>query len=72
MEKKIEILEAALADFHTIAMIYNEFILLWTATMDETLKTTDDIVGWVQKFHKREKLYVIKINTCPETTNGNI
>lgn len=62
MEKKIEILEAASADFHTIAMIYNEFISLGTATMDETLKTTDDILGWVQKFHKREKLYVIKEN----------
>ncbi|BDS13657.1 GNAT family N-acetyltransferase [Aureispira anguillae] len=60
MKNKVEIIEATSADFHAIAMIYNEFIALGTATMDETLKTADDIAGWCQKFHDREKLYVLK------------
>ncbi len=62
MKEKVEILEAILADYQSIAEIYNEFILLGNATMDETLKTADDIAGWTKKFHDREKLYVIKEN----------
>jgi len=60
MEAKIKIVEASSADYQSIAEIYNEFIVLGTATMDETLKTADDIAGWVKKFHNREKLYVLK------------
>jgi len=63
MKAKINILEAVPVDYQLIAEIYNEFISLGTATMDETLKTTDDIAGWVKKFHDREKLYVIKENS---------
>jgi phosphinothricin acetyltransferase len=60
MKEKIEILEAVSADYQVIAEIYNEFISLGTATMDETLKRADDIDEWVKKFHDREKIYVIK------------
>ncbi len=62
MNEEIKIVEAILADYQSIAEIYNEFISLGTATMDETLKTGEDIAGWVKKFHAREKLYVIKEN----------
>lgn len=62
MNEKTEILEATSSDYQRIAEIYNEFIALGTATMDETLKSADDIASWTQKFHDREKLYVIKEN----------
>lgn len=62
MKEKTEILEATSSDFPLIAQIYNESISLGKATMDETLKTADDIAHWVKKFHDREKLYVIKEN----------
>jgi L-amino acid N-acyltransferase YncA len=62
MKAEVNILEATPADYQPIADIYNEFIALGTATMDETLKTADDIAKWVEKFHDREKLYVIKEN----------
>ncbi len=60
MEENIKIQEATTDDFHAIAMIYNEYILLGNATMDETLKKADDIAAWVQKFNSRERLYCIK------------
>jgi len=62
MKERIDILEANSTDYQLIADIYNEFISLGTATMDETLKTADDIAAWVKKFHDREKLYVIQEN----------
>ena len=62
MKAKIEILEATLEDNQRIAEIYNEYIALGTATMDETLKSASDISDWVHKFHDREKLYIIKEN----------
>lgn len=63
MKNRVEIRETAAADFYAIATIYNEFIALGTATMDETIKTADDIANWTKKFHDREKLYVIKENS---------
>ncbi len=62
MVEKIEIQEANSFDYQLIAEIYNEFIALGTSTMDETLKSADDIAEWVKKFHDREALYVIKEN----------
>ena len=62
MTEKIEILEADPTDYQRIAEIYNEFIILGNATMEETLKTAGDIAGWVEKFNAREKLYVIREN----------
>jgi len=62
MKEKIEILEANKKDFQLIAEIYNEYISLGTVTMDETLKSASDIAEWVNKFHDREKLYVLKEN----------
>lgn len=56
------IVEATLNDYERIAEIYNEFISLGTATMDETLKTANDITQWVNAFHSREALYVIQEN----------
>lgn len=58
----VKIAEAQAAHFQTIADIYNEFILLGTSTMDESLKTADTIAGWVQKFHDRERLFVLQKN----------
>lgn len=60
MKKEVEITEATTTEFQSIADIYNEFILLGTATMDESIKTADTIAGWVHNFHDREKIYVIK------------
>ena len=60
MNLKVEISEATSADYSLIAEIYNEFISLNTATMEETLKSENDIANWVKNFNDREKLYVIK------------
>jgi len=60
MKQKVKITEAIQTDFQSIATIYNEFIKLNSATMDETIKSADDIAGWVDNFHDREKLYVLK------------
>lgn len=48
------------ADHAAIAGIYNEYIRLGNATMDDTLKVAADIAGWVNKFHDRERLFVMK------------
>jgi len=62
MKEEVLIKEAKVTDFQSVANIYNEFIRLGTATMEETIKTADDIAGWVHNFHDREKLYVLKEN----------
>ena len=62
MEDKVKIVEAAASNFQAIAEIYNEYILLGTSTMDESLKNADTIANWILKFHDREKLYVIQEN----------
>lgn len=60
MQEVVKIVEATSADYEIIAAIYNEYILMGNATMEETLKTADSIAGWVQGFHDREKLFVLK------------
>ncbi|MGH1386903.1 N-acetyltransferase family protein [Kordia sp.] len=58
MQQKTEIRTINTTDYQTVANIYNEYIKLGTASMEETLKTAADIEGWIQKFHDREKLFV--------------
>ncbi len=60
MSKKVEIKEASPEDFPLIAAIYNEYIMAGNATMEESLKTEKNITAWVDKFHERERLYVLK------------
>jgi len=47
-------------NFQAIADIYNEYIKLGNATMEENLYTAEGIEAWVKKFNTREKLYVLK------------
>lgn len=47
-------------DYAIIAAIYNEYIELGNATMEEELKVAEDIAGWVEKFNDRERLYSVK------------
>jgi len=47
-------------DYQAIADIYNEYISTGQATMDATLKTKEDIGGWVGKFNERECLYSLR------------
>ena len=47
-------------DFETIANIYNEYIQLGNATMEESLYSAEKIQEWVDHFNERERLYVIK------------
>lgn len=54
-----EIRLATAADYAAVASIYNEYIALGNASMEETLKQPTDIAAWVQHFHDRERLYVM-------------
>jgi len=47
-------------DFGKIASIYNEYIRLGNATMEDRVHEADDIQKWVEKFNDREKLFVMK------------
>lgn len=58
--KEAHITLATKEDCAAIASIYNEYISAGTATMDATLKTQEDIVGWLDKFNDRECLYSLK------------
>lgn len=49
-------------DYEGIAEIYNEHIQLGQSTMDQSPKKAKDIEGWVEKFHDRERLFVLKKN----------
>ncbi len=62
MENKVStfIKTANREHYQTIADIYNEYIILGTATMDETIKTVEDIASWIGKFNKNEALYVLE------------
>ena len=62
MGTDITIQECTLDQAQVIADIYNEYIKLGNATMEETLHTADDIRGWINKFDHREKLYVLLDN----------
>ena len=55
----IQIRIAQVADHSKIASIYNEYIALGNATMEEVLHTESDITAWTKKFHDRERLYVM-------------
>lgn len=59
MSAEVSIQECTVEQAQTIADIYNEYIKLGNATMEETLYTADDIKGWIEKFDEREKLYVL-------------
>lgn len=61
-EENIEMVIAQSDDFQQVAAIYNEYISLGTATMQETLHNAEMIQSWVDNFNKREKLYVLKKN----------
>ena len=58
--KEIRIELCTISDFQKIADIYNEYIQLGNATMEESLYTASMIKKWVDNFNSREKLYVIK------------
>lgn len=58
MQEITNIREINTTDYQIVANIYNEYIKLGTASMEETLKTTKDVAGWIQNFHDREKLFV--------------
>lgn len=49
-------------DYPTIAAIYNEYIELGNATMEEQIHNADDIAAWVKKFNEKEKLFALKEN----------
>ncbi|MEO1712769.1 MAG: GNAT family N-acetyltransferase, partial [Bacteroidota bacterium] len=55
----MEIRTAKEGDYDRIAEIYNVYIAEGGSTMEETPKTGQDIGAWTQKFHSREKLYVL-------------
>ncbi len=49
------------ADFSKIAAIYNEYIRLGNSTMEEKIHDEKDIAAWLEKFNKRERLYVMEV-----------
>ena len=55
---KIEIVQSE--DYQRIADIYNEYILLGNATMQDSLYDGKKIKSWVDHFNDRERLYVLK------------
>ncbi|MBC8754646.1 N-acetyltransferase [Kordia sp. YSTF-M3] len=62
MQEGTNIREITAADYQIVADIYNEYIKLGTASMEETLKTANTIAGWIDNFHDREKLVVFTEN----------
>ncbi|MEL6537651.1 MAG: N-acetyltransferase family protein [Bacteroidota bacterium] len=54
---EVMIVPARPEHYSAIAEIYNEAIRKGNATMEETLKSEEDIAGWIEKFHARERLY---------------
>ena len=56
---EITIESAKAAHFASIAAIYNVYIESGTSTMDEELKTAENIAAWVDKFNDREELHVL-------------
>ncbi|MFK7969351.1 MAG: N-acetyltransferase family protein [Bacteroidia bacterium] len=47
-------------DYEKIASIYNEYITLGGATMEERVYDAAMIAKWVSAFNQREKLYVLR------------
>ena len=60
MTKQVSIEPAVPGNFQAIADIYNEYIRLGGSTMEETIHTEEIIKKWTDKFHNRERLYVMK------------
>lgn len=60
MSTEVQIVIATPQAYETIANIYNEHIRLGKSSMDESLKTADDIAIWVEKFNERERLFVLQ------------
>lgn len=48
-------------DFSKIAAIYNEYIRMGNATMEEKIHDEKDIAAWIEKFNTRERLYVMEV-----------
>ena len=63
MAEKLTYLQCPPAEYASVADIYNEYIRKGGSTMDQVLKTTEDIAGWVKKMGDREGLYVLKNET---------
>ncbi len=47
-------------EYQAVADIYNEYIAKGGSTMDQALKTADDIAAWVKKMNDREGLYLLQ------------
>ncbi|MEM1124589.1 MAG: N-acetyltransferase family protein [Bacteroidota bacterium] len=60
METSLSVQKAVASDYAAVAQIYNEYIKGGGTTMDEVLKTANDIAHWVEKFNDRERLFVLK------------
>ncbi|MEM1322737.1 MAG: N-acetyltransferase family protein [Bacteroidota bacterium] len=58
--RSISIERAGPEDYERIANIYNEYVLLGNATMEESLYDAQKIESWSQKFNDREGLYVLR------------
>ncbi len=59
MNTDVKIEECQQSQTQAVADIYNEYIKLGNATMEEKLYSADDISNWLQNFNAREKLYVL-------------
>ncbi len=59
-DKNIKIEIAQSDNYQRIADIYNEYILLGNATMQDSLYDGEKIKSWVDHFNDRERLYVLK------------
>lgn len=58
----LQIVVATEEHYAPIADIYNEYVRGGGATMDEVLKTSNDIFEWVTNFNDRERLFVLEKN----------
>ena len=52
--------DATLDDAAAIAEIYNESIVSGGATMDETMKTAEDVQRQIEGFHDREGIFMLE------------
>ncbi|MEM7187441.1 MAG: N-acetyltransferase, partial [Bacteroidota bacterium] len=59
MKDQQQIIPAQPAHYEAIASIYNEYIRLGNATMEETEKSGADIAQWVDNFNDRERLFTL-------------
>lgn len=59
-ERDLAILPCTVGDYQAVAAIYNEYISLGNASMEENFKSVEDIAHWVDNFNDRERLYVLR------------